>query len=300
MVKYSWTKSAIECYESGSLCANCGIFSVIGKQCRMKETIKTLIKKIGKPPKAEQDTIKRQGEVLMLDKDLNIEYPNFLASTIDALKKGYSSYGQLENVTGIKKSTLSVYINDIFKRFADAKLVNPNTEQSRRIALADFIQTRLVNPEYKEKYIPEKKEQSPYELAVQKSNIIVKNEPEEILINAQLTERESEVMSLLLEGLSQKEVANRLTLSITTVKAHINSIYQKKNYHSLNELVASELKKENQMLQEKIKQLEKSPKIIDFSVLKKNIKNEIEKLTNKLQLLEEFEKEFKSVSEVLS
>ena len=42
-----------------------------------------------------------------------------------------------------------------------------------------------------------------------------------------LTQREEEVLELLTEGISYKEVATRLFISDTTVKTHVNNIFQK-------------------------------------------------------------------------
>jgi DNA-binding NarL/FixJ family response regulator len=44
---------------------------------------------------------------------------------------------------------------------------------------------------------------------------------------AALTGRESEVLSLVAEGLSNSEIASRLFVSVVTVKTHINSIFAK-------------------------------------------------------------------------
>jgi len=42
-----------------------------------------------------------------------------------------------------------------------------------------------------------------------------------------LTEREINVIKYLKEGLTNKEIANNLSISIHTVKAHLESIYEK-------------------------------------------------------------------------
>lgn len=44
---------------------------------------------------------------------------------------------------------------------------------------------------------------------------------------AELTVRESEILNLLVHGLTPKEIANQLTISIYTVYTHINTIKQK-------------------------------------------------------------------------
>lgn len=42
-----------------------------------------------------------------------------------------------------------------------------------------------------------------------------------------LTDREKEVLSLLVQGLNNSEIADKLMVSIHTVKAHICSIFSK-------------------------------------------------------------------------
>jgi LuxR family maltose regulon positive regulatory protein len=44
-----------------------------------------------------------------------------------------------------------------------------------------------------------------------------------------LTQRETELLPLLAEGLSDKEIATKLHIAIQTVKTHLQSIYKKLN-----------------------------------------------------------------------
>lgn len=154
-------------------------------------------------------------------------------------------------------------------------------------------------------------------------------------INLPLTEKEQIIFDLLLKGFSYDGIAEKLTISMTTVKTHINNIFSKKNYHSLPELLVKELKKINTnnsnvnnegILQElnrtkfllegknneynslkkenlnlknrfiefenKINELENRPQSLNLDVLKNKIKTKIEKLTLKLQFIDEIENEF--------
>ena len=43
----------------------------------------------------------------------------------------------------------------------------------------------------------------------------------------ELTQREEEVLELLTQGITYKGVANKLFISETTVKTHVNNIFQK-------------------------------------------------------------------------
>jgi DNA-binding NarL/FixJ family response regulator len=55
---------------------------------------------------------------------------------------------------------------------------------------------------------------------------------------ARMTKREREVIALIAEGLSNKEIASRLNLSTYTVKSHIHNILEKMALHSRLEIAA--------------------------------------------------------------
>lgn len=52
-----------------------------------------------------------------------------------------------------------------------------------------------------------------------------------------LTSREREVLQMIAEGLTNKEIANKLNLSVYTVEAHRGRIMEKLNLHSTGEMV---------------------------------------------------------------
>ena len=52
-----------------------------------------------------------------------------------------------------------------------------------------------------------------------------------------LTSREREVLQMLAEGKTNKEIAGVLNLSVYTVDAHRGRIMEKLNLHSINDLV---------------------------------------------------------------
>ena len=58
-----------------------------------------------------------------------------------------------------------------------------------------------------------------------------------------LSKREREVLDRLAEGISYKEIADVLSLSIDTVRMHIKGIYSKLHVHSRGEAVAKYLRK---------------------------------------------------------
>lgn len=53
-----------------------------------------------------------------------------------------------------------------------------------------------------------------------------------------ITKREKEILSLLMEGLSYKEIAVKCFISPETMNSHIKNIYQKLNVHSRAQLAA--------------------------------------------------------------
>lgn len=58
-----------------------------------------------------------------------------------------------------------------------------------------------------------------------------------------LTAREREILQLIAEGNSNKDVANRLNLSLYTVETHRTHILQKLNLHSIPELILYAVRK---------------------------------------------------------
>jgi len=58
-----------------------------------------------------------------------------------------------------------------------------------------------------------------------------------------LTDREKEVLQLLAEGRSNKDVANLLGLSVTTIETHRNNLMQKLDLHSTAEIVLYAVRK---------------------------------------------------------
>ena len=57
-----------------------------------------------------------------------------------------------------------------------------------------------------------------------------------------LSEREKEVLSFLVKGMSYKLIGEKCFISIDTVRAHIRNIYDKLHVHSKAEAVATAIK----------------------------------------------------------
>lgn len=53
-----------------------------------------------------------------------------------------------------------------------------------------------------------------------------------------LTEREKQILELLINGFSYKEIASSIIISVETLNSHIKNIYRKLNVHSRSELSA--------------------------------------------------------------
>lgn len=53
-----------------------------------------------------------------------------------------------------------------------------------------------------------------------------------------LTQREREILSVLIRGRLDKEIANDLGISLDTVKKHNKSIYRKLNVRNRSEVIA--------------------------------------------------------------
>ena len=57
-----------------------------------------------------------------------------------------------------------------------------------------------------------------------------------------LSEREKEILSCLVKGMSYKLIADACFISIDTVRGHIRNIYEKLHVHSKGEAVAKAIK----------------------------------------------------------
>jgi DNA-binding NarL/FixJ family response regulator len=58
-----------------------------------------------------------------------------------------------------------------------------------------------------------------------------------------LTEREAEVLALLAQGYANKEIADKLTVSYDTVRAHLKHVYEKLHVRSRTEAVSKYLQR---------------------------------------------------------
>ncbi len=61
-------------------------------------------------------------------------------------------------------------------------------------------------------------------------------------LTMKLTGREAEILDCLAKGYANKEIADRLNVSVPTVRSHLRNIYEKLHVHSRTEAVAKYLK----------------------------------------------------------
>lgn len=156
--KYArWTKGAAECYERGCRCEGCPTFELIGKECKMKRSVVRLVQDYGVPPDDFEISPKfnnvieiKEKEKQMFDDDLNLDYGPSYATIVSAIKKGFESYDDFEKITGISKSLLSAKFSDLFKSFANKNLIDISKDRTKKQALIDFIQSRLLDKNYTE------------------------------------------------------------------------------------------------------------------------------------------------------
>lgn len=93
-----------------------------------------------------------------------------------------------------------------------------------------------------------------------------------------LTKREQEVLDCLMDGLSYTETAEKLVLSIKTIKTHVISIFRKKYINSLQQLLVKEYKRllDRSGLEEAFKRNQKQI----YQQMAEEIKRKLNEVTN--------------------
>lgn len=72
--------------------------------------------------------------------------------------------------------------------------------------------------------------------------IVNQQKREKVYNISPLTAKEQEILELLYKGLNSKEIAQKLSISITTARTHKNSILFKMDVNSVHELLAKRIK----------------------------------------------------------
>jgi DNA-binding NarL/FixJ family response regulator len=109
----------------------------------------------------------------------------------------------------------------VLKSSAESEVVNAVRAVSQGKAFFSPKVSRMLADDYT-RYLQRQEVEDPYEL---------------------LTSREREILQLLAEGASNKDVASALGLSPTTVICHRQHIFQKLNLHSLADLILYAVRK---------------------------------------------------------
>jgi len=60
-------------------------------------------------------------------------------------------------------------------------------------------------------------------------------------VNSELTEREKDVVKCIVEGMSNREIADLLNISVGTVKIHVHNILRKKDVKGRVDIILEEL-----------------------------------------------------------
>ena len=79
-------------------------------------------------------------------------------------------------------------------------------------------------------------------VATKVMKMMVDQSPSAKQISFNLSEREKEILSYLVEGMSYKMIADACFISLDTVRTHIKNIYEKLHVHSKGEAVATAIK----------------------------------------------------------
>ena len=157
---------------------------------------------------------KYQPDIVLLD--MNMPERDGLQGIIDIEKLGLdtkilalSGYDDADLIFRAMKIGAKGYV---LKTMASAQLIYAIEEVlSGKIYLPNALTSRFF--EY-------------FQQTFRNENARAEIEKEENLLN-ELTQREEEVLELLTQGITYKGVANKLFISETTVKTHVNNIFQK-------------------------------------------------------------------------
>ena len=271
--------------------------------------------------KQEQKIIEKifkRKEQTMFDEDLQLNYQNYLEPMITAIKHGHESYDDIEQFSGISRHNLSVYFGDFYKYLIKANLINPETGKTQKQAVIDFIGSRLLDTNYSESEAAASEEKEKPAHVIASDSVAIQNKkpekkrfsldvplprPEEKfpLRNEPLTEAEQKVLDLLVEGYDYKKCAEYLILSPLTIKSHISAIFQKRDYHSLQDLLVCEYQKKIT----EVEQNQPEPKKVNFNSVKEklrkkidNLHAEIDKYQEKLKAIEILETELSEECEL--
>jgi len=79
-------------------------------------------------------------------------------------------------------------------------------------------------------------------ISAEATEALIQAATQDVVLGPDLTDREHEVLLLMVEGLNNTQIANRLTVSPSTIKSHVSSILAKLGVTSRTEAVALALR----------------------------------------------------------
>ena len=202
---------------------------------------------------AEDHNLVRQGIIALLEKENSIEVVGEAADGNEAVKKcrefkpdvlitdinmpnldGIQTIEQIRSTgLNIKVVILSMYTDStIVKRAIVEGAAGYLVKQSVTEELILAIKAAVRNEIYLSPLV-----------STQIMEEFISNQKGEILSYfEQLTRREREVLQLVAEGLSNKDIADNLSISIKTVEKHRTSIMKKLDVHDLPGLIRTAIK----------------------------------------------------------
>lgn len=132
---------------------------------------------------------------------------------------------------------VALFSNEIDAALIDAGLAMGAQGVIHKNASAEVVQSALQLIMAGEIYIPRLRLQDilasrPRTLAVSFATPVTVHESEQGTEQSQLTRRQREVLRLMVEGYSNKEICARLNLSMGTIKSHCNAIFRDLNVNN--------------------------------------------------------------------
>ena len=140
-----------------------------------------------------------------------------------------------ENYPKVKILILSMHSNEEF--ITKALSAGANGYLPKDTSMSELLEA--INAIYKgDNYFNKEISDTILKSIINKSKLGQGNNPK----NETLTKREKEIVSLVVDGLTNKEIADKLFISVRTVDSHKNNIMQKLNLKSSVELVKYAIK----------------------------------------------------------